>query len=89
MKINTSNLKRAAWFVGEVSNITVRHFILEPGDHIQIKRASLLRKKTLTISIQPTILKMERCDKARHEPELLVRTSKTTYKGLIHVFEKF
>ena len=33
-----------AWFVGEVSNITVRHFILEPGDHIQIKRASLLRK---------------------------------------------
>ena len=32
---------------------------------------------------------MERCDKARNEPELLVRTSKTTYKGLIQVFEKF
>ena len=30
---------------------------------------------------------MDRGDKARHEPELLVRTSKTTYKGLIHVFE--
>lgn len=32
---------------------------------------------------------MERGDKARHEPELLVRTSKTTFKGLIQVFENF
>ena len=32
---------------------------------------------------------MKRCDKARHEHELLVRTSKTTYKGLIYVFENF
>lgn len=32
---------------------------------------------------------MERGDKARHEPDLLVRTSKTTYTGLIYVSENF
>lgn len=77
-----------AWFVGEVSNITVRHLILETGDHIQIKRASLLRKKNYKIQYS-LLFQLKRGDKARREPELLVRTSKTTYKGLIHAFDNF
>lgn len=46
--------------------------------------------KEKNYNIQYSLLfQLKRGDKARHEPELLVRTSKTTYKRLIHVSENF
>ena len=47
-------------------------------------------KKKKNYKIQYSLLfQLKRGDKARREPELLVRTSKTTYKGLIHAFDNF
>lgn len=47
-------------------------------------------KEKKKYKIQYSLLfQLKRGDKARREPELLVRTSKTIYKGLIHAFENF